>query len=280
LLATIDNGALAGPVRRTFATFVAGWLEHKEAVEGLKPSTARGYRHKLAQYVLPAIGDLRVSAITVEDLNQLYRAMARRGLAPATIRQTHAIIRGALAAAERAELVTRNVATKATLPPAPRLGERRIVVWTDEQTSAFLATIAGRPYAMALTTAAYTGMRRGELVALRWGDVDLDEGTILVCRAAAEGDDGYVEGTPKSHSARVVDIGPALVEQLRAHRRRQLEWRLLVGEHWRDEDRVFPAPDGGLQRPDALTRAFHAYSHEYTATTGAPRIRLRCTRRR
>jgi integrase len=274
LLAAVDNGVTVGPERRTFAAYVADWLEHKEVVEGLKPSTARGYRHKLAQYVLPAIGEHRVGAITVEDLNALYRQMARRGLAPATIRQTHAIIRGALAAAERAELVSRNVATRATLPAAPRLGERKIVVWTDEQTAAFLAMIGGRPFAMAITTAAYTGMRRGELIALRWADVDLDSETIVVCRAAAEGADGYVEGTPKSHTTRVVDIGPALVAQLRAHRRRQSEWRLLVGEHWIDDDRVFPAPDGSLQRPDALTRAFNAYSHEFAAATGAPRIRL------
>jgi integrase len=274
-LAAVDGGFASAPDRQTFGAYAAGWLEDKLTVEHRRPSTVRGYRHKLTQYVLAEIGPLRLGAITVEDINRIYRQMARQGLASATIRQTHAVIRGILGAAESAELVSRNVATKAKLPPAPRLGDRKLVVWTDEQTSSFPAAITGRPFAAAITTAAYTGMRRGELVALRWVDVDLDAGTLRVCRAAAEGDNGYSEDTPKSHKERTVDIGPVLVEQLRVHRRHQREWRLLVGEHWIDEDRVFPAPDGGLQRPDALTRAFTRYSGEFTAATGAARIPLK-----
>jgi integrase len=269
-LRTVDLGEAVRSEEMTLSAFLTSWVDHLEHVVERKASTVASYRSSLARYVEPTIGGLRLQQVTAADLDGLYRRMATAGQAARTIRLLHSILRAALGHAERLGLVERNVAVRAT-PPSTRAAKApELAVWNVDQLGAFLDSIDDKPQAEAITFAAFTGCRRGEVVALQWSDVDLDEGEVTIRRSYVMAGRQLVETTPKSHQERRVALDPSLVALLRRHRAAQHEWRLVMGAGWRDLDLVFPAPDGRHLRPETLSQAFK----RYVAASGLPRVRF------
>lgn len=266
MLRLIDTGVAVEPSRLTVASYLGSWCDHRELM-GLRASTIVSYRAKLRQYVLPRLGDLRLQALEVGHVDGLWREMADRGLSSRTIRYTYTIVRKALDDAERKGIVMRNVAKLSSPPSAKSARAPSFPVWSADDLGAFLAFIDGWSLAEPIYLAAVTGMRRGELCALRWSELDLDAATITVERAVAEG----VVDLPKSDKGRrVVELDGEDVSMLRRHRTDQLELRLLVGAGWVDEDLVFPRPDGRMLDPDTLSQQFD----RLVRRSGLPRIRF------
>lgn len=273
LLHGIDRGLALPPNALTVDGYLAGWLDHLEHVVGRKPSTIASYRAKVRQYVSPTVGDVRLQKLTAADLNRLYSTMARRGLSARTIRYVHSIVRKAMADAEDEGLVERNVATRAKPPTSRAARAPRFTVWSDEQLGAFLDFAEGRQQYEAILFAASTGARRGEVCALRWSDLDLDAKpptAVLRHSVVQVAGQGVVEGDTKTHRDRPITLDAELVAVLREHRRRQIEWRLVVGQGWRDHDLVFCGPAGDYLKPDSLSQAFD----RLVAASGLPRIRF------
>lgn len=253
--------------------FAKQWVAALPA-EGLEPATVKHYRDALAR-LLPHVGTSALQDLSAFDLDAAYTALLDAGRAARTVRMSHVAARKMLTEAQRLGRVGRNVADQAR-PPRPRAATaRRFATWTHEQLGAFLESVGTHPDAALLTFAGYTGMRRGELVALRWADVDLDDGNVTVCRSVGKGIDGYHDKAPKSAAGtRVVEIDGPLVAVLRAHKRMQSERRLALGRGWHDLDLVFSEVDGSAIEPDRLSKRWAAMLRREAPALGIPTIRL------
>jgi integrase len=231
-----DRGLpVATDERQTTATFVAGWLERTKSA--VRPSTFRRYRELLTIHAVPVLGKAPLARLTPTQVESLYAALLEYGLAPATVRQLHAILHHVLKDALRKGIVQRNVCDLVTTPRVPRHEIRPL---TPEEADKVLRAAVGvrleALYVLALTT----GMRQGELLGLRWRDVDL-EAEVLSVRVTLQKVAGrYTLAEPKTtRGRRRIPLVPEAVAALRAHRARQSEERLRVGQAWRGLDLVF-----------------------------------------
>jgi integrase len=243
----------------------------------VKPSTWDSYSRNFELHLLPRLGYRRLRDITPALLNSLYGELLERGrrdgtggLNPKTVRYLHTTLHKSLADAVDAGVLGMNPASRARPPKPWKLAPTELRFWTPAQLRTFLASVEGTRLEAAWHLAALTGMRRGEVLGLRWGDIDLGVARITVRHALISVAYDVRESTTKSHQARVVDLDPRTIEQLAAHRDRQEVERALWGDDYQDRGLVFCKEDGTPLHPDTFTQSFRTA----IARTDLPRIRL------
>ena len=175
-----------------------------------------------------------------------------------------------MADAVDAEVVPRNVADRAKPPRPNRREQREIQAWEAQELARFLEFVRGTRLEAGWRLAAMSGMRRGEILGLRWSDVDLDAARLSVRNAVVTVSYAVLESTPKSHQARVVDLDPETVEFLREHRVRQQVERDEWGSDYRDGDLVIAKENGEPMHPQSFSQAFE----RLVRRAGLRRIRL------
>lgn len=223
----------------TVADYLDQWIEG-HAVE-IKPRTLSGYRIMIRLYITPHIGGMRLQGVRPATITKLYRDLLTSGgkhgtgLSVRTIAHVHSVLRKALRdAVEVDELLATNPALRAKLPKPPH--QESGTIWTPAQLRTFLEFARRHRLFAFYWVAAYTGARRGELLNLRWRDVDLDKPEIRITGSAAVVDGERIEGTTKSGRSRVVSIDAETVAVLREHRTKQKAGRLALGEDWKGTD--------------------------------------------
>ncbi len=234
LLANADNGVLPPKERVPVAEYMERWLEGavKERVGSYR--THESYRQLARLYLLPSLGRMRLTEVQPEHLEAIYRQMQARGLSASTVHRAHAVMRSMLKQAAQRGHVPRNAATLVQLP---RVRKPELQALSEEQVRRLLDAARGTRQEALITLAVMTGLRQGELLGLRWADVDLDAATLRVNYQLNHRGE---LAQPKTRAARRAMRLPApVVEVLRAHRVRQLEERLRAGEWWEDNDFVF-----------------------------------------
>ncbi|MEX2252631.1 MAG: tyrosine-type recombinase/integrase, partial [Thermoleophilaceae bacterium] len=256
------------------------WLPGQ--VSQLSPSTYDSYRRNIDLHVIPRIGGVPLQKLAAEDLDGLYAALSspggRRdgtpgGLSPKSVRIVHSILHKALSDARRKGTLTRNVAEVADAPKARSAAKRpEIKVWTPEELHAFLDLVADNRHHAAWFVSSHTGMRRGEILGLRWSDLDLDGRKLSVCQAVILVAYKLTISDVKTDTGRrSIDLDDRTIAVLRSWRKRQLEERMLVGpDAYKDHDLVFARPDGTPVNPDAFSQSFD----RIIARSTLPRIRL------
>jgi len=250
----VKNGLTLPSYRMTLGAFLEQWLADV-VWQRNRPSTAQGYEFYVRKYIIPALGRHQIRKLTPQQVQRFLNETHAKGLAPRTGQYIRAILRRALNQALRWELVARNVATLADPPPG-RSPEMRPLTTADARQ--FLAAARGHRHEHLFAVLLGTGLRIGEALALRWSDVDLDDGVVTV-RHALERIHGrpWRLAVPKSESGKrlVPLIGPA-AEALRAQRTLALEMRLAVGAAWQDLDFVFPTAIG---TPGDQSNVYHQF---------------------
>jgi integrase len=235
-------------------TFLEQWLEdvHKPTI---RISTLYRYRGILDNHILPELGHIQLQRLTAQQVQALYAKKTREGLAPSSIVKIHQILHMALDSAVRWRLVSRNVCDDVS-PPSREKHE--IQPLTKEQAQRLLQVARGHRLEALLTLALATGMRRGEMLGLRWSDIDLVRGSLQVRRSMNRvGKNGVVESGPKTAKGRRSIVLPQFViEVLKQHRIRQVEARLKAGEQWEDHDWVFCNIYGRFLEPVIVHRLF------------------------
>src|SRR5215468_4721379 len=203
------KGQYIDPNSITVAVYLDQWLE-AHAVE-VKPKTLQDYRHLINRHVRPQIGALRLQAITPARLTKLYRELATRGgrdgagLSPRTVEYVHAVLRKAFRDAVVVDqLLPSNPVERAKRPRKARSEPGQ--VWTAAQLRAFLDTARQHRLFAFYHLAAYTGARRGELLNLRWPDIDLDAPQIRITGSAAVIAGKRIEGTTKSGRSGTISL--------------------------------------------------------------------------
>jgi integrase len=246
LKARAEGQAIAAD--RSTAAFLTEWLAVVKNTVGA--GTFERYEQYIRVHALPALGRIRLGRLTPQHFQRLYQEKLAAGLSPTTVNHLHTVLHGAFAEAVRWGLVPRNVVA---LVRPPRKAHVEVVALTVEQARALLVAATGNRFEELLVLALKTGMRRGELLALRWEDVDLDKGVLQVRGTLRRTQEGLSIGTPKTAaSRRKVVLSPASVTALLRHRARQEQERQAAGDLWHDLGLVFPNRLGRLMEPRDL----------------------------
>ncbi|GAA1565384.1 tyrosine-type recombinase/integrase [Actinomadura kijaniata] len=225
----------------TVGEYLDEWLE-AHAVE-IKPKTLADYRHLIERHVKPNIGGMKLQAVRPAQITKFYRDLVTsggrhgKGLSPRTVAYVHAVLRKAFGDAVVVDqILPSNPVERAKRPRQQRPEPGK--VWTPAQLRTFLGHAAAHRLSAFFHLAAYTGARRGELLNLRWRDIDFDGAAIHIKGSAAFIAGQRVEGTTKSGRSRVVSIDPGTVKILKSHQARQNADKLQAGEHWKGGDKV------------------------------------------
>jgi integrase len=264
---SMSEGSYAESSRLTLAEYLDRWLA--SLGQSVRPSTRRRYTDLMRQHVIPIIGHVRLSQLAPLHIQQLHADRLAAGLSPTTVAFLHFTLHRALKQAQRWNVVARNVTE---LVDAPRKARPEHQTWTAAQVAAFLAVADADEQAAFWRLSLLTGMRRGELLGLKWDDLDLAKGALAVRRSLSRGEKGSFEpGAPKTASGRrAVALPSSATEALRAHRARQLAHRLEVGGAYQDQGYVFTSAEGHPLHPNSVAYKFA----RLTARAKLPRVRL------
>lgn len=274
IVAELQSGQYVDAGRLTVAEYLRKWLQ-EYARNKVTARTYERYEEIVEKHLIPALGGIRLSKLSPIQINTYYanalengRRDGQGGLAPKTVLQHHRVLHRALTVAVKWGLLARNPAD-AVDPPKPET--REMIALTEEQTVRLLKACEGTPLYVPVVLAVTCGLRRGEILALRWQDVDLEAGTLSVRRSLEETRSGLRFKEPKTHrSRRPIALPPLTVEVLKRHRHEQRKVRVMMGPAYQDNDLVCAGPDGRPLRPDYLTQTLPKIAER----SGLPRIRF------
>jgi integrase len=260
---TLDAGLPVGTSRpMTLGDYLEAWLRDTLPTV-VRPSTAESYASLTRQHIIPGLGHHRLDKLTavhirafLKDKSTQTSPRTKRPLSPRTLQYLHAVLRLALEQARRDDLVVRNVAG---LVAGPKVQRAEIAPLTPEEAGRLLAQAATDRLSPLWLLVTALGLRRGEALALRWEDVDLDRGDLQV-KATVQRVGGKLVRTdmPKTKSSRrALPLPAVVVDALRAHRAAQVQER-LASEVWIDDALVFTTGIGTSLEPPNVLRSFHA----------------------
>lgn len=254
LLHQKSTGVDAPPGRITVADYLQQWLR-AYALPNTAPKTSHRYEQLIRVHLVPALGTLPLSKLRPLHIQDAYQRILDKGLSARTVLQGHRVLREALQHALKWQLLARNPADAVE---APRPDRYEVHALSPEQVRRVIAAADETPYGPLVHTALMTGLRLGELLGLRWQDVDLDSSALQVrqtCQWLPR--QGFIFRQPKSHrSTRSVALSRATVDTLRRHRLKQIEERLAAGLPHREDGLVFTNASGKPVHPSTLRGAW------------------------
>lgn len=277
MLGQVDTASFVEPSALTLREFVEGtWLPSLET-STLRESTVEMYRRSVHCYVLPHLGSLRLRDVSPARLASWLEELKATGTGDRTVEIAGICAHKLLKSALDRELIARNPADNGAVRSArPKPKAKAPTVWSTDQTRAFLDSQRDDRLFALWRLAAMTGLRRGELVGLRWRDVDLDAGAVRVSATRVVVNYSVVDSAPKTEkSRRTISLDGATVAALRQHRSRQTEEMFAIGRQRSDDGYVFTSdPGGNPYHPDRITRTLAAKAR----ATGLPVVRLHSLR--
>jgi integrase len=254
-----DKGTYVAPVKETFGEYLARWLPTIRST--VRANTYESYRSAVEVHLVPQLGQVPLRQLNRTTFSTLYdelgrtgRADGKGGLSPRSVRFVHVTAHKALREAVKDNLIARNPTDDANLPAKVR---SQAASWTAEQVTTFLGSVKDDRLHPAFLTMVTSGLRRSELLGLRWADVDLEAGTLAVRQVISlDKYTPFISEPKTSRSRRVVPLDAGTVLVLRSHRIRQFEERVAAGPAWQQTDLVFAKLDGSILHPQTLSGHF------------------------
>ena len=276
LLRAVDIGEHVDPSRITLRQWLATWIatvRHEVA-----PRSFDRYAAIVNRHLIPALGNLRLTKLAPAHIQDFYNTLAssgRRdgrpgGLAPRSRRQLHRVLATALSRAVEQQLISRNP-TDIFKRRLPKVEPREMVTLTAEQSTVLIETVQGSPLYAPVVIALATGARRGETLALRWRNVDLDRGAIRIVESLEQTAAGLRFKAPKNGRGRTVTLPVFAVGELRRLKRELAENLLMLGIRQTGETLVCARADGAPLQPVALT---HLFTRLIEHMADLPRVRF------
>lgn len=232
----IDKGIYIEPSKMTVEQWLKSWIS--EYTGDVKPYTKRAYTTNIKNHIIPAIGSIRMEKLAPLQVQRFYNECIRgeKNLKPKTVKNIHGVLHSALKQAVMNGIIRSNPTESCTLPRIERV---EIKPFDDEAERCFLQAIEGDKHERLFIVDLYTGMRKGEILGLRWSDIDFEQGTITISKQLqVEPFKGgrYYLAPLKNDKERVITPAPYVMQVLREQRRHQNEARLLAGGAWDEGD--------------------------------------------
>ena len=283
LLVAVDEGAHVDANKITVGEHVLSRLAQWKGSGRISPKTAERYEQLIRAQLLPFLGRVPLQRLKARDIEAWHTTLLTKGrqdgaggVSARTVSHVHKILSKTLREAVRHGLVVKNVATE---EPPPRVEAERMKILTPGQIRELIVQLAGRPMYAPAVTALFTGARRGELLALRWADIDLERKTMRVRASLEETRAGVRFKGTKSGEERQITLPDIIVNTLRGHRKQQLELRMQLGLGKMPADAlVFSTPEGEPLSPNSFSFAwkdiaielklgvsFHALRHTHAS---------------
>lgn len=264
-----DQGIIFPTEDQSLSAFLTNWLQDTVR-QRVRERTHIRYRQLIELQVLPVLGNIKLQKLSPQHLQKLYNQKLEEGYAPQTVKHIHRVLHRALKDALRWQLVSRNVCDAVDAPRVPR---KEMQVLTGDQAQQLLEAAKGDPLEALYVLALTTGMRQGELLGLKWEDMDITLGTVQVRRTIARlPGKGFTVSEPKSaKSRRKIHLTRLAVEALKRHRIRQSEARLAAGPAWSEQGWVFCNAVGKpIEAGNMIRRSFRPILEK----AGLPAIRF------
>ncbi len=264
IMPQVAAGTYREPANLTVAEWLTTWL-NDYMKPSIRPTTWESYRYQVDGHIIPALGHLRLPQLQTAHIQRLYNDKLQGGrldgkpggLSPKSIKYIHTVIHSALEQARREAMITLNPADAIKLPKQEK---PEIKYLSAAEAAIFLASAKDSKHFPIFFLALNTGMRRGELLGLRWQDLDLEAGQLTVKQGLVRvSGQGLVLQEPKTKlSNRVINLAPAVMQILKDHRKKQAECRLMAGGAYDKKglDLVFANELGEPICPRAFTRVF------------------------
>ena len=296
----VKNGKLLKGEKLSFYEFTSKWLK-EYAIHHLEKSTLSTYIDMLDRHIMPSLGHLKLTDIKPIHLNEFYNSLAtgsinnKKGYAPSTIKKYHAVISSILSTACKWELIEYNPCNNVT-PPSKEAVEK-INYFTLEQAEIFLKTLdlqyttdykehqrtasngtiynvksyketrgISEQLRLFFYMALFGGFRRGELIALKWSDIDFNKGIVHVIKAVGLAGSITYEKTTKNHTTRSVYLPNGVMEMLKTYKSNQNIQRLKLGEKWVGNDNIFIQWNGKQMDISTPTHTFKSIIKKYNLT--------------
>ncbi|WP_061935955.1 tyrosine recombinase XerC [Aureimonas sp. AU22] len=272
LVTLMKHGGYVEPQKTTVGEFLDTWLDHEKAA--VSPKSWERYAELCRKTIAPLIGHVLLTKLKTSDVDTAWtkaltsgRRDGKGGLAPRSVHHARRVLSKALKQAITWELIQKN---PAALSKPPKIERKAMTAYDAVTTGQLLDAVRETRIFVPVLLAALCGMRRGEVVALRWRNVDLDGRRLTVVESAEQTKTGVRLKPTKTGAGRVVDLSAALAEDLRQHRLTQAEEQLRLGVRPDEDAFVVAQVDGQPLQPNSLT-------HEWVrllAKTDLPRIRF------
>lgn len=275
-LNAVHDGTDVEPSKLTVREYVADWLGNET---GLSPKTLERYKQLAEQQVYPHLGNRVMQKLKPSEVQVWHGVLAKSGgkngrpLSPQTVVHAHRVLHKALQRALAAEIIWRNVASAVSPPSVP---DDEIQILAPDQLN-LVASKLEHVFPMRTISATLlgTGMRRGELCALHWRDIDLDGAMVSITKSVEETRDGLrIKATKTKRGKRTISLPQSTVEELRTYRRRELEQRLALGLGRLEPGNLVFHDNGELLSPDRLSNDWRAAVNAH----GLPSVRLHALR--
>jgi integrase len=259
-LSELVDGRYVAPTVETVGGYATHWLADIATATRSEVTVAR-YRTLVTVHIIPYLGDVPLQALDGAGVDRFYAHLRKNGhrygggLSSMTAHHVHTLLTQILASAVKARKLVRSPIGDVQTKPKPRRED--VQVLDEGEITTLLANLEGHWLYMPVVLAVSTGMRRGEIIALKWADIDLAKGTLQVSRSVEEVYGEFRFKAPKTdRSRRVIRLPDSLVEELGRHRKEQSAMRLRLGLGKDKDDLTFTTAKGGMLHPNSVSEAF------------------------
>lgn len=260
IVSKINNNNFVIPKKLTVKEYLESWF--KTYVEpNLSPTTVQGYKVNIFHHMIPYIGGIQLQQLKAVNIQEMYNTLkekgridGKKGLSSTSIRYVHRVLREALQHAVQQQLLPRNIADDITLPQAKKYKPK---VYKPEEIATLLQCVKNTEYETAIHLAALLGLRRGEVLGLKWSDVDFKNKSITIQRQLLPTTKGIIFKDPKTEdSIRTIALSERLVDILKKEKIKQKKQKLLLGKDYHDNDLICCKDNGEMFHPSSFSHDF------------------------
>lgn len=262
---SLHKGLYFEPTRMLYGEFLLEWLEKKRSA--VRSQTLENYSCIVKRKIAPKLGKMQLSQLSPRHLQHFINESLAEGLSESYVVKIYTVLNNSLLTAYKWKLIPDN---PMECIDKPRIGRKEQHVWDRRRLNTFLEKACSDRLYVAFFLAMTTGLRRGEILGLRWKDVDMDNQVLNVCQILSNSGKAILSETKTASSRRIVDLPVEAVNLLRSHRHAMIKERLEAGPEYRDHDLVICTSKGTPVNPRNMLRSFK----RITKAAGLPEIRF------
>ncbi|MGM0841374.1 MAG: tyrosine-type recombinase/integrase [Bacillota bacterium] len=262
----VNKGTYIEPSKILYKDFLDQWLATKQGMLG--PQTLTVYKWFLENKVIPEFGKIPLSDLSVLRIQSYINSLSNQGYSRSSVKKVYEICKNSLDYAVDYELISKNPASKVKLP---RQQKKDVInAWDQSEVYTFLNTAKGDPLYIVFLIALTTGMRKSEILGLRWKDVDLDKGLLKINQTLSTDGKYFIQGAKTKTSLRTINLSPKTIDELKHHKKVISSNKKFYKADYQNLDLVACTGHGTQLNPSNVSRTFN----RLCAKANVPKIRF------